>query len=204
MKQSNTKIIGLTGGIASGKSTASNIINKLGFKVIDADKIARDVQEIGKPAYREIVDYFGEEIVDIYGNINRKALGNVVFNNDSEREKLNRIVHPYIFKAIKESIDRNSDKKILFVDIPLLIEQVDNLNKHKIEFDEIWLVYVDEKTQITRLMERDSIDKEEALKKIRAQMPIELKKNYVTRIIDNRGDIETLEEQIRQKIKDVI
>lgn len=204
MKQSNTKIIGLTGGIASGKSTASNIINKLGFKVIDADKIARDVQEIGKPAYREIVDYFGEEIVDIYGNINRKALGNVVFNNDSEREKLNRIVHPYIFKAIKESIDRNSDKKILFVDIPLLIEQVDNLNKHKIEFDEIWLVYVDEKTQITRLMERDSIDKEEALKKIRAQMPIELKKNYATRIIDNRGDIETLEEQIRQKIKDVI
>jgi len=204
MNQNNRKIIGLTGGIASGKSTVSNILKFMGFNVIDADVISREVVEIGKPAYFEIVEHFGRDIIDEDGNINRKKLGSIIFNDDNEREKLNLIVHPYIFAAIKDYIEKDSESKIIFVDIPLLIEVLDDLQFHGIHFDEIWLVYVDEEIQLKRLMERDSIGKEEAIKRIEAQMPMCLKKKYATRIIDNSGEKNELEGKVKKLVEEVI
>jgi len=204
MNQNNRKIIGLTGGIASGKSTVSNILKSMGFNVIDADVISREVVEIGKPAYFEIVEHFGRDIIDEDGNINRKKLGSIIFNDDNEREKLNLIVHPYIFAAIKDYIEKDSESKIIFVDIPLLIEVLDDLQFHGIHFDEIWLVYVDEEIQLKRLMERDSIGKEEAIKRIEAQMPMCLKKKYATRIIDNSGEKNELEGKVKKLVEEVI
>ena len=204
MNQNNRKIIGLTGGIASGKSTVSNILKFMGFNVIDADVISREVVEIGKPAYFEIIEHFGRDIIDEDGNINRKKLGSIIFNDDNEREKLNLIVHPYIFAAIKDYIEKDSESKIIFVDIPLLIEVLDDLQFHGIHFDEIWLVYADEEIQLKRLMERDSIGKEEAIKRIEAQMPMCLKKKYATRIIDNSGEKNELERKVKKLVEEVI
>jgi len=201
MKQNKPKVVGITGGIATGKSTVSKIIKNLGYEVIDADVISREVVEKGKPAYRELIAYFGDVILDEYGNIDRKELGNLIFNDEEKRKKLNSITHPYIMKAIKESIDNKKEQKIIFVDIPLLIEEMDKLRDYDIRFDEIWLVYVDEENQIDRLMKRDCIDRTEALNKISAQMPIEIKKKYASIVIDNRGDIKDLDEQVRRFIE---
>ena len=204
MKQNKSKVIGITGGIATGKSTVSNIIKSLGYELIDADIISREVVEKGKPAHKELVDCFGNGIVDEYGNINRKALGNLIFNDEEKRKKLNSITHPRIMKAIKELIDNNKDQKIIFVDIPLLIEEMDTLKDYDVRFDEIWLVYVDEESQVKRLMKRDNINRMEALKKIRAQMPIEFKKKYATVLIDNSGDIKDLENKVKSLIERII
>lgn len=204
MSQNKTKLIGLTGGIATGKSTVSNIIKKLGYKVIDADKIAKDVVEIGKPAYKEIIDVFGKGILDDQHNINRKKLGSIIFKDHLMRKKLNNIVHPYVFEGIEELIDKYKEEDIIFLDLPLLIEEMDKINDYGIYFDEIWLVYVDEITQLDRLIKRDLISREEGIRRIKAQMPMELKREYATRVIDNRKDIKNLEEQIEKIMDEVI
>lgn len=197
MKQNNPKIIGITGGIATGKSTVTDILIKKGYIVIDADKIARQVVDIGLPAYEEVVSYFGKSILKEDGAIDRQKLGNQIFCDESSRKKLNDIVHPYVLSAIKKNIDKYiGEEKILFLDIPLLIEEIDKFQEHKIYFDEIWLIYVDEKTQLNRLLKRDGINEKEGIYKIKAQMPIDMKKDYATRIIDNRGDKKALEKQI--------
>lgn len=205
MKPNNYKTIGITGGIATGKSTVTNIIKKTGYIVIDADKIARDVVEKNKPAYMELVDFFGEDILAKDRNIDRKKLGSIIFGDESLRKKLNEIVHPYVFQSIREEISKYGEmEKLIFLDIPLLIEELDNFKKHKIYFDEIWLVYIDKKTQLNRLMKRDSIDENKALDKINSQISIEMKKEYVNRILDNRGNIKDLEEQIDKILKEII
>ena len=205
MKPNNYKIIGITGGIATGKSTLTNIIKKRGYIVIDADKIARDVVKKGQGAYKEIIEFFGEDILDENRDIDRKKIGNIIFKDESLRKKLNEIVHPYIFKILKDEILRYGKvEKLIFLDIPLLIEESDSFNKHKIYFDEIWLVYIDEKTQLDRLMKRDSINEREALYRINSQMSIELKKEYANRILDNRGDINSLEIQLDKILKEII
>ncbi len=205
MKPNNYKIIGITGGIATGKSTLTNIIKKRGYIVIDADKIARDVVKKGQGAYKEIIEFFGEDILDENRDIDRKKIGNIIFKDESLRKKLNEIVHPYIFKILKDEILRYGKvEKLIFLDIPLLIEESDSFNKHKIYFDEIWLVYIDEKTQLDRLMKRDSINEREALYRINSQMSIELKKEYANQIFDNRGDINSLEIQLDKILKEII
>ena len=205
MKPNNYKIIGITGGIATGKSTVTNIIKKKDYIVIDADKVARNIVMKNKPAYMEIVDFFGEDILAEDGNIDRKKLGSIIFGDEGLRKKLNQIVHPYIFQAIKEEILKYGEiENLIFLDIPLLIEELDNLINHGINFDEIWVVYIDEKAQLNRLMKRDSIDKKEALDKINSQISIEMKKEYANRILDNRGNIKELEEQIDKILKEII
>lgn len=205
MKPNNLKIIGITGGIATGKSTVSDIIKEAGYIVIDADKIARELMEKGTPAYKKIIDVFGKEILEVEKTIDRKKLGNIVFNDLVSRKKLDDIVHPYIFNRIKELIDGYSQQqKIMFLDIPLLIEEIGKLKRYNIELDEIWLVYVDEATQLDRLMRRDSITKEEAMQKIKSQMPIESKREHATRIIDNRKDLKNIEDQMTKIMDEII
>ncbi|HHV39501.1 MAG TPA: dephospho-CoA kinase [Tepidimicrobium sp.] len=205
MKLNNTKIIGITGGIATGKSTVSNIIKKAGYVVIDGDTIAREVMEKGRLAYKEVVDFFGQDILAKDGSIDRNRLGSIIFSDPKYREKLNRIVHPHIFHRIKELIEEHrSGVDILFLDIPLLIETIDEIGERGIQLDEIWLVYTDESTQLERLMKRDAIGRTEAINKIRSQIPIELKRKYATRIIDNRGDLDMLNKQMNKIMDDIV
>ena len=205
MRQSDVKVIGLTGGIATGKSTVANIIKEYGYRVIDADKIARDVVERGQPAYKEIVNNLGEGILHEDKSINRRKLGDIIFQDKTLRERLNNIVHPYIFKTIKELIiEYSKSEKYIFVDIPLLIEEMDKFEEYGVCFNEIWLVYTDEATQLNRLVKRDSINREEGIERIKAQMSIDLKRKYATKIIDNCGDFQTLKKQMEKVFYEII
>ena len=199
MKQNKCIVIGLTGGISTGKSTVTKIIIENGFKVIDADKIAREVVEIGKPAYEDIVRVFGEEILDKNLNIDRKKLGSIIFSNKEYRMKLNAIVHPRVFETMREKLkDYSIENAVVFLDIPLLIEEMDIINGYGINFDEIWVVYTKEKIQIERLMDRDNISYQDAYKKIKSQMPIEQKTEYANRIIDNNNGLNELAVQVKK------
>lgn len=203
MIQNNCKIIGLTGGIASGKSTVSNILRKKGYKIIDADIIAREIVEVGEPAYKEIVKFFSKSILNKDKTINREKLGNIVFSDKNLLTKLNNITHPYIYKSIKNYIKRYCSNNILFLDIALLFEEFDKIKEYNILFNEIWLVYVDKETQIKRLIKRNNHTKEEAKRRIETQMPMKEKLIKSTRIIDNREDILTLEKNIEELLKEL-
>lgn len=197
MIQNKPKVIGLTGGISTGKSTVSAVLYEKGFKVIDADVIAREILDIGQDAYKEVVDFFGPEVLNIDETINRTYLGAEIFRDKKLRDKLNSITHPSIMKKIKEQVDLSHGEKIVFLDIPLLIEVYDELINAKVYFDEIWLVYCDRETQISRLMKRDSISYKQAELKVKAQMDIEEKRNFADRIIDNTKDCNYLIDQIK-------
>lgn len=193
MIQNKSKIIGITGGIGTGKSTVTDIIKSRGYTVIDADKIARQVVEKHMPAYRKIVEVFGAEILQSNGDLDRKALGNIVFNNEDERLNLNNIVHSHIFEYMKSLIEKNIHIcDIIFLDIPLLFEEYDKIKEYGIIFDEIWLVYTDRKTQIERIIKRDKISEEDAISRIKSQIDIEEKKHKASEILDNSGTIEEL------------
>lgn len=204
MKHTNCKIIGLTGGIASGKSAVSSILIEKGFAVLDADKISRQVVEPGKPAVNEIVQRFGDKILNEDKGLNRKALGDLVFANKELLQALNSIIHPYIFKELKSQIKEICGRnKILILDIPLLIESYDKFLEEGIMFDEIWLVYVDENTQLKRLMQRNNLTKKQATDRIKAQIPLDIKKEKATRIIDNNGDLKQLNEIVEEILKEI-
>lgn len=196
------KIIGLTGGIATGKSTVSSILEEKGYRVIDADKIARRVVEPGKEAYRELLDHFGRDIVHEDGELNRKKLASIAFNDSEALEKLNKITHPRIFKEISNDLESSirAGEKLIFLDIPLLFEEYGEIVASGIDFDEIWLVYVDLETQIRRLMKRDSINRAEAIKKIDLQMDMKYKLDNTDKVLYNNGDFKNLEKMIEKLI----
>lgn len=205
MMQNNCTVIGLTGGIASGKSTVSNILMEKGYEIIDADKIARKVVEVGKPAYIKIVEEFEDRILLDDKTIDRKALGHIIFKDEKLREKLNNITHPYIFESIKLNLGRICmEENIVFLDIPLLFEQLDLWKRYDILFDEILLIYVDEDTQVERLIKRDNISREEALNRMKSQLPMGEKKTRSSKTIDNSGDIKYLNEQIEKLLLELI
>ncbi|MGM0903410.1 MAG: dephospho-CoA kinase [Bacillota bacterium] len=187
--------IGLTGGIASGKSTVSKMLTDLGIPVIDADIEARLAVEQGETAYNDIVRYFGEDILDQDGDINREKLGSIVFHDDEKRKALNSFVHPAVRERMLAKVERakqNSEKAIV-LDIPLLIEG--NLQYMA---DKILLVYVNEETQLQRLMERNQYSKEEALARIKSQMPIGEKVKHADKVIDNNGTIAETKQQLEE------
>ncbi|AFS78005.1 dephospho-CoA kinase CoaE [Gottschalkia acidurici 9a] len=203
MKQNKAKVIGLTGGIATGKSTVSNILKEKGFKIIDADKIAREIVEVGSPAYKKILDYFGESILNNDETINRVYLGQKIFNSQTLRAKVNDITHPYIIEKISKEIGLYSSEDIIFLDVPLLLETIDKFEAKGICIDKLWIVYCDEKTEIERLMIRNNLSYEEAVKRVSAQMSIEEKKELADTIIDNTKDMETLIENIEKALKEI-
>jgi dephospho-CoA kinase len=189
-------IVGLTGSIATGKSTVSKMLAQLGALIIDADQIVRQVQQPGEPAWREIVECFGEGILLPTQELDRAKLGQLVFGNEENRKKLNAIVHPRVqerrdvltAKALQEDPHR-----VIVWDIPLLIET----GMYK-EVDKTVVVYVDADTQLARLLERDKLSLEQARQRIAAQMPIEEKKAYADYLIDNRGTLEETKRQVEQ------
>ena len=198
MIQNKCKIIGITGGIASGKTTVKTILTDRAYIVIDSDIIARDVVEIDKPSYQELVEYFGENILCNDKTIDRKKLAKIVFKSDIKRRKLEGILHPHIFKEILVQIHNKciNDIDTIFVDIPLLFENIKPIRDSGISFDQIWLVYCDRNTQLKRLIRRDNISIENACLRLNAQMDIEEKKKMADVIIDNMTSKEFLIEQI--------
>jgi dephospho-CoA kinase len=179
--------IGLTGNIASGKSTVAKMFEELGCYTIDADEISRIVMRKGETAYFGLVKEFSEKILDKEGNIDRGKLKGIVFNNPQKKELLEKIVHPAILnyeKKLVSNIKGKDDKAIILTQAALIIEK----GTYR-RFDAIMVVYVDEKTQFERLLKRDEIDVELAKKIIKSQMPVEEKIKYADFIIDNSRDI---------------
>lgn len=196
MTHTDPRILGITGGIASGKTTVCNFIKDKGYKVIDADEIARSLMKKGKVNHKKIVDYFGQGILERSGEINRQLLGSKVFSDPEMLKILNSIAHPHIFKEIKKEIERSKQERVIFLDIPLLFEEYDNILKYDISFDEIWLVFVDRDTQIDRLMKRNNLTKKEAIARIDSQISIDKKREKSDRIIFNLESIDSLKENI--------
>lgn len=185
--------VGLTGGIATGKSYVLSVLSELGCEVIDADKVAHQVIEPGRPAYLDIVNYFGNEILNEDGVINRAALGAIVFGNKNAREKLNAIVHPRIYEAQAEwfeQIARRDPSAIAVVDAALMIET----GSYR-RFDKLIVVYCDLELQIQRLMERNSFTREQAVARVSAQMPSEEKLKFADYSINTSNGFEDTRRQ---------
>lgn len=188
-----TLIIGLTGGIASGKSTVSNMFKEMGIAVIDADVESRRAVEIGEPAYFKIIEEFGKDILLENGNINRKKLGGIIFYQEEKRQILNKIVHPEVRKRMFTAIETAKQNKeaVIVLDIPLLFE-----SGLTFMADKTLLVYVDQNTQITRLMNRNQLSLEDAQARIHSQMPLEAKVRLADAVINNSGPIEDTKKQL--------
>lgn len=185
--------VGLTGGIATGKSYVLAVLGELGCEVIDADTIAHQVIEQGRPAYRDIVNHFGAEILNEDGTINRAALGAIVFGDKNAREKLNAIVHPRVYEAQVEwfeQIAQRAPGAIAVVDAALMIET----GSYR-RFDKIVVVYCDPELQLKRLMERNGFTREQALVRISAQLPSEEKLKYADYSINTSNGFEDTRRQ---------
>lgn len=194
-----TKIIGITGGIASGKSTVVAEIQKYGYQVIDADKVVHELQEKGGKLYQTLVEWLGDGILQENGDLDRKKLGQAIFGNKEMMAKSSTLQNDIIRQELAYRRDQLAQtENVFFMDIPLLIE-LDYMNW----FDEIWLVFVDEKTQLDRLMLRNHYTRSEAQKRIASQMSTETKKAYADKLLDNRGDLQALKEQVDRLLKEV-
>lgn len=195
-----SKVIVITGSIATGKSAVTEIIKKNGFEVIDADEIGHEVLEKDFIA-KQIGESFGDEFLK-QGSVDRARLSKYVFQNQEKIEILNSIMHQAIFDEINYRI-KNSTDKVIFVDMPLYYEIENKLLDYGFKSDEVWLVYVSKKIQIERLMKRDCITSEVALQKINSQIDIELKKDRADSIIENEKSLEELEERVNFLIKNI-
>lgn len=191
------KIIGITGGIASGKSTVTNFLRQQGFKVVDADAVVHQLQRPGGRLFQALVQHFGQEIILENGELNRPVLASLIFSNPDERE-WSRIIQGEI---IREELATLRDQlaqteAIFFMDIPLLFEQ-----DYSAWFDETWLVYVDRDVQVERLMKRDQLSKDEAESRLTAQWPLEQKKGLANHVLDNNGNQDQLLTQVRNLLE---
>ncbi|MBP2650642.1 MAG: coaE [Firmicutes bacterium] len=188
-------VVGLTGGIACGKSTVSNIMENFGAVIIDADKLARQVVEPGQPAWRLIVEWLGQGFLADNQELDRKKLGELVFSDDVARLRLEEITHPCIKAVIFNSLAIAGDNgyKVAVLDVPLLFET--GWNKHT---DINWLVWVDRKTQLERLIKRDNLTISQAESRIAAQMSLEQKLRLADIVIDNSKSVEDTWRQVNE------
>ncbi|WP_088042989.1 dephospho-CoA kinase [Bacillus sp. EAC] len=195
------KIYGLTGSIASGKSTVSNFFKELNIPIVDADLIAKEVVEIGQPAYVKIVEVFGSQILLENGDINRPLLGSIIFNDKEKRLQLNSIVHPEVRREMVKQADTYLAKgePLVILDIPLLYEG------NSIELvEKVIVVSVSEETQLKRLMKRNELTKEDALLRIASQIPVKEKEARADYVIDNNGDLEDTKRQVVELLNKII
>jgi dephospho-CoA kinase len=196
------KILGLTGGIGSGKSTAAQILSEFGAKVIDADKVAHEVFNPGTEGLQKVVETFGEGVLNSKGEINRKKLGEIVFNDPSALATLNGIIHPRAYDLTKSRLEefRRQGTEVVVLEVILLVEAGwDHL------VDEIWVTMATEDTVVKRLQESRGLTKEEILARIHAQTPNEERTKYADVIIENDGSYEELKAKLNElwnRIKD--
>lgn len=190
-------VIGLTGGIASGKSTVANYLKENGFAVIDADIAARQAVEKGTEGLRKVAETF-PGVLNEDGTLNRKALGTIIFNDKAQRDSLNKIVHPIVRRLMdEEKAAALSEGKVVVMDIPLLYE---NELEHTV--DEVWVVYVSYDIQKMRLMKRNELSESEADARINSQMSMDEKRDKADIVIDNCHDLNSLYKRLEALIKD--
>ncbi|MFS9231118.1 MULTISPECIES: dephospho-CoA kinase [Streptococcus] len=193
------RIIGLTGGIASGKSTVTSYLKEKGYPVIDADRVVHDLQAPGGELYRALVEHFGRDILLDTGDLNRPALAQRIFSSQKEIAWSNQVQGEMIRKALVRERDRLAKiEDLFFMDIPLLIEQ-----GYLDWFDQVWLVYVTEDTQLQRLMERNVLTGVQARDRLAAQMPLDEKKAFVDLVIDNNSTRDYLYQQIDRALEQI-
>ena len=187
--------IGLTGSIATGKSTVTNMLKELGAFVIDCDKTARDVVAPGTRGLAKIEAAFGKDAVAADGSMDRVYIGDLVFRNPEMKKRLENILFPLIFEALDAELlrlEREGATPVVFLDMPLLYEV-----KYDSYVDEVWLVYAPFEVQLSRLMKRNGYTKEEALLRIHSQISVDKKKSLAQQVIDNSGTLEDTKEQVR-------
>jgi dephospho-CoA kinase len=177
----------LTGGIATGKSTVAEFFLEEGFRIIDADKVAHLMLELH---HSKITELFGSGYV-VDGKVNRKALGGLIFSNQKEKERLEKLLHPLIFSEIeRQSIELDRRKEVYLIDIPLFFE-----SRGRYPIQKSIVVYTSKEKQLERLMKRDASDNREAQQRIDSQLPIDEKRNLATYLIDNTKDLKNLQEE---------
>jgi len=188
--------VGLTGGIACGKSTVAQMFVRLGGHLIDFDELAHEVQEPSRPAWKDVVNYFGREILRPDQNIDRNKLAAVVFNQPDKLQKLNDIIHPRVYEAWRsrlEEIKKHHPHAIVFADVPLLFE-----GRMQHLFDLTILVMVAPEEQVNRLMNRSDLCRAEAELRLSCQMPIHDKMNLADIVIDNQCAVEETEKKVTE------
>jgi dephospho-CoA kinase len=187
------RVLGLTGGIGSGKSMVAQFFRELGAEVIDADQLAREVVEPGEPALEEITRSFGEQVLLPDGRLDRATLASRIFSDPAARERLNAITHPRIRARMAEEVARRvAQEGLLILDIPLLYES----GRQDQLLEKVIVVWVDSATQLARLMKRDGLSRREAEQRIAAQMPLDQKRTYADTVIDNSGTPDNTRRQV--------
>ena len=191
------KIIGITGGIASGKSTVTNFLRQKGFQVVDADALVHQLQKPGGRLFKALVQHFGQEIILENGELNRPLLASLIFSNTEEREWSKQIQGEIIREELAILRDQFAQtESIFFMDIPLLFEQ-----DYSSWFNETWLVYVEPDVQMDRLMKRDQLSKDLAISRLAAQWTLEKKKGLASQVIDNNGSQDQLLAQVNSLLE---
>jgi dephospho-CoA kinase len=197
-----TAIVGLSGGIGSGKSTVARLFEKLGAVLIDSDAIVHELQAPGAPMLEQIAGAFGRDLIDASGALDRKALGALVFRDEQLRLRLNAIVHPAVGAETLRRVvaAREAGASLIVIDIPLLFEghSSGRGSAALMDFQAAVVVWVPEAVQIERTMARDGCSREEALRRVRAQMPLAEKRALADYVIDNSGAPEDTERQVRE------
>ena len=191
------RIIGITGGIASGKSTVTEFLRRQGYQVIDADQVVHELQESGGRLYQALLSAFGPAILQEDGRLNRPKLGAMIFGNPELLAQSSQIQNQIIREELAGRRDLLAEKEdIFFMDLPLLFEL-----GYESWFDQIWLVDVTEETQLSRLMTRNALSQKEAEKRIAAQLSLQEKRNRADVLIDNNGPLELTQEQLREALQ---
>ncbi|HDA9165047.1 TPA: dephospho-CoA kinase [Staphylococcus aureus] len=192
------KVIGLTGGIASGKSTVSELLSVFGFKVVDADKAAREAVKKGSKGLAQVREVFGDEAIDENGEMNRRYMGDLVFNHPEKRLELNAIIHPIVRDIMEEEKQEYLKQGYnVIMDIPLLFEnELDNT------VDEVWVVYTSESIQMDRLMQRNNLSLEDAKARVYSQISIDKKSRMADHVIDNLGDKLELKQNLERLLEE--
>ncbi len=196
MKQSKPYVVGLTGGIASGKTNVANVLREMGMTVLDADAISRSVTAPGGEALGAIRDTFGDQVFD--GDVlNRRALGEIVFADDGKRRALEEIIHPMVIGKMQR-LTEDAKTDIVFWDVPLLYETGMDQS-----CGEVWCVYVSSAEQMRRVMRRDGLNREQALARINSQMPVAEKKRRAQHLINTLGSFRDTRRRVRGLTRDL-
>ena len=191
------RIIGITGGIASGKSTVTEFLRQQGYQVIDADRVVHELQEPGGRLYQALLSTFGSSILQEDGRLDRPKLGAMIFGNPELLEQSSQIQNQIIREELAGRRDLLAETEdIFFMDLPLLFEL-----QYEDWFEQIWLVDVTEETQLSRLMTRNSLSQEEAEKRIAAQLSLQEKRKRADVLIDNNGSLEETRQQLRDALQ---
>ena len=191
-------VIGLTGGIGTGKSTVSALLKELGAEVIEADKVAHEAYEPDTPGWHEVVEAFGEGVLDADGRIDRKALGGIVFGDEEARERLNAIVHPIVRRLLEERIAglERIGAQAVVIEVPLLVEAIKQQSQWTRMLDEIWVVIASEDQAVARVRARSGLDETAIRARIGSQATDRERIEHADAVIDNSGSLEGLRREV--------